>query len=76
MGNFEGKSDLSGLRWTVDYEEDFVFVSQVYAHFAYRESDFEFEEVLQLLDEVDLKPSTISASRRNEALLNGKERHN
>jgi spore coat polysaccharide biosynthesis protein SpsF len=76
LGNFEGKSDLSGLRWTVDYEEDFVFVSQVYAHFAYRESDFEFEEVLQLLDEVDLKPSTISASRRNEALLNGKERHN
>lgn len=76
LRNFEGKTDFSSLRWTVDYEEDFVFVRQVYSRFANRESDFEFDEVLQLLDEGDLKPSTISASRRNEALFNGNERHN
>jgi spore coat polysaccharide biosynthesis protein SpsF len=76
LRNFEGETDLSSLRWTVDYEEDFVFVRQVYSRFANRESDFEFDEVLQLLDEEDLKPSTISASRRNEALFNGNERHN
>lgn len=76
LRNFEGKTDLSSLRWTVDYEEDFVFVRQVYSRFANRESDFEFGEVLQLLDEEDLKPSTISASRRNEALFNGNKRHN
>jgi spore coat polysaccharide biosynthesis protein SpsF len=73
LRNFEGKTDLSGLRWTVDYAEDFVFVSQVYSYFATRESDFGFDEVLQLLDKVDLNPSTISASRRNEALFKEKK---
>lgn len=76
LRNFEGKTDLSGLRWTVDYEEDFVFVRQVYSFFANRESEFELDEVLRLLEEGELKPSTISASRRNEALFKRKERHN
>jgi len=74
--NFVGKTDLSSLRWTVDYEEDFLFVSQVYSHFENRESDFEFDEVLDLLDKESLKPSTISASRRNEALFKPIEGHN
>ena len=63
-----GKTDLSSLRWTVDYEEDFVFVSEVYSHFEKRESDFEYDDVLHLLEKAGLKPSTISPSRRNEAL--------
>ena len=76
LSNFVGKTDLSGLRWTVDYQEDFVFVTQVYSHFEKRESDFEYEEVLHLLEKAILKPSTISASRRNEALLKPIEGHN
>lgn len=76
LSNFVGKTDLSSLRWTVDYEEDFVFVSEVYSHFEKRESDFEFDEVLNLLENVGLKPSTISPGRRNEALLKRIEGHN
>jgi spore coat polysaccharide biosynthesis protein SpsF (cytidylyltransferase family) len=71
-----GKTDLSSLRWSVDYEEDFIFISRVYSHFEKRESDFEYEEVLHLLDKAFLKPSTISASRRNEALLKPIVGHN
>jgi spore coat polysaccharide biosynthesis protein SpsF len=76
MRNFAAATDLSNLRWTVDYEEDFVFVREVYAHFEKRESDFECEEVLQLLEKDGLKPSTISPGRRNEALLKPLEGHN
>lgn len=74
--NFMSTKDLSGLRWTVDYEEDFVFIKGVYSHFEKRESDFEYAEVLHLLEKTDLKPSTISPDRRNEALLKPIEGHN
>lgn len=74
--NFVSATDLSNLRWTVDYDEDFVFVREVYAHFEKREADFEYEEVLQLLEKDGLKPSTISPDRRNEAILKPKEGHN
>ncbi len=74
--NFVSATDLSGLRWTVDYEEDFVFIRGVYAHFEKRESDFQYAEVLHLLENTSLKPSTISPDRRNEALLKPIEGHN
>ena len=76
LSNFVGQTDLSSLRWTVDYEEDFLFVREVYSHFEKRESDFEYEEVLYLLEKAGLKPSTISPGRRNEALLKPIEGHN
>ena len=71
-----GKTDLSSLRLTVDYDEEFTFISQVYSRFEKRESDFEYEEVLHLLDKAPLKLSTISASRRNEAPLKAIVGHN
>jgi spore coat polysaccharide biosynthesis protein SpsF len=76
LRNFVSKTDQSNLRWAVDYEEDFVFISQVYSHFEKRKSDFEYEEVLHLLEKALLKPSTISASRRNKALLKPIVGHN
>ncbi len=74
--NFVSTTDLSGLRWTVDYEEDLVFIRGVYSYFEKRESDFEYAEVLHLLEQSDLDPSTISPDRRNEALLKPIEGHN
>lgn len=74
--NFVSTTDLSGLRWTVDYEEDLVFIRGVYSYFEERESDFEYAEVLHLLEKSDLEPSTISPDRRNEALLKPIEGHN
>ena len=63
-----GKTDLSSLRLTVEHDEDFIFISQVYSRLERRERDLEYEVVLDLLDKTFLKLSTISASRRNEAL--------
>ncbi len=76
LSNFVGKKDLSSLRWTVDYEEDLVFVREVYSHFKKRESDFGYNEVLHLLEKEGLQHSTISPGRRNEALLKPIEEHN
>lgn len=69
LRNFANETDLSNLRWTVDYAEDFEFVKQVYSHFKDRESEFELHEVLNLSEKIGLTSSSISASRRNEALL-------
>lgn len=41
--------DLSYMRWTVDYEDDFNFVKKIIENFEGRESTFSFEEVLELL---------------------------
>jgi len=47
--NYSNSSDLSDLRWTVDYREDFDFVAKVYSHFAGREVNFRYREVLDYL---------------------------
>lgn len=66
--SYESSENLSDLRWTVDYPEDFKFVSQVYSHFSGLELEFRFGDILDLMKmRPDLK-STISANRRNEAL--------
>lgn len=69
LRNFANKTNLSNLRWTVDYAEDFEFVRQVYSYFKDRESEFELDEVLKLSENIGLTSSSISANRRNEALL-------
>ena len=74
--NFSNPINHSNMRWTVDYPEDLDFVRSVYSHFKGRESTFEYEEVLEFLRSNPEVISGISASRRNEALLKPKERHN
>ncbi len=41
--------DLSGLRWTIDYEQDLEFAREVYARL-YRGRVFRMEEILALLE--------------------------
>jgi spore coat polysaccharide biosynthesis protein SpsF len=41
--------DLSSYRWTVDFEEDYVFIKSVYEHFEGRELEFTERDVLNLL---------------------------
>jgi spore coat polysaccharide biosynthesis protein SpsF (cytidylyltransferase family) len=41
--------DLSSMRWTVDYKEDFQFVKSVYESFLGHESTFTLQDVLNLL---------------------------
>lgn len=42
--------DLSGLRWTVDYEEDLFFVREVYKCLYHEGKIFDMEDILNLLD--------------------------
>ncbi len=48
--NFEYKEDLSNLRWTIDYEEDYQFAKEVYKRL-YKEGEiFYMEDILELLE--------------------------
>ncbi|MFH0737372.1 MAG: glycosyltransferase family protein [Candidatus Micrarchaeota archaeon] len=49
--NFRYKKDLSKLRWTVDYPEDFMFVEAVFRElYPKKGAGFSMEDVLELLD--------------------------
>jgi len=48
--NIECSGDLSGMRWTVDYEEDLAFAEEVYRHLSHG-NIFLMEDILALLRE-------------------------
>lgn len=45
--NLEHEQDLSYLRWTVDYPEDFMFIEHVFKKLG---NDFKMEDVLELIE--------------------------
>jgi spore coat polysaccharide biosynthesis protein SpsF (cytidylyltransferase family) len=47
--NFEYKEDLSNLRWTIDYKEDYEFAKEVYKRLYKKDKIFYMEEILELL---------------------------
>ena len=47
--NIENATDLSNLRWTVDYEEDLVFVNAVFSHLYPAKPIFGMQDILELL---------------------------
>jgi spore coat polysaccharide biosynthesis protein SpsF len=40
-------SNLSSYRWTVDTEEDFTFIKRVFKAFISRETEFDFEDLME-----------------------------
>ena len=50
LSNVTHFSDLSHLRWTVDNPEDFQFVSEVFGAFKQSEAEFNFTDILSLLE--------------------------
>lgn len=66
--NVKNETDLSHMRWTVDYIEDFEFVSEVFAHFQGRETLFDFYELIYLLNSSQTLKSLMPIRVRNEAL--------
>lgn len=61
-------SDHSRLRWTVDSAEDFAFVKSVYMSLLLTNPDFEYADVLRLLqDQPELMRTAVDAPR-NAAL--------
>lgn len=47
--NFGSLSNDSAYRWTLDTEDDLKFIRSVYAHFAGREIDFKYSDVMDLI---------------------------
>jgi len=70
--NYHNAEDLSHMRWTVDYQEDFDFVQQIYSHFEGREATFSFKETLELLHENKKVINMKSGDFRNTKLVDTK----
>lgn len=51
LGSYEGKENLSQLRWTVDDEGDFHFVEKVYEMLGYNQEYFAMNDILNLIQE-------------------------
>lgn len=66
--NFSQDSDLSYLRWTVDYKEDLEFVRRIYAEFKGNEITFNYKDLLELLAAKPELDNVISGNLRNVAL--------
>lgn len=49
IANFPNDTNLSQHRWTVDYPEDYKFVSVLYQHFWNRRTDFDSADILQFI---------------------------
>jgi spore coat polysaccharide biosynthesis protein SpsF len=48
--NYKYKLDLSYHRWTVDTEEDFQLITEIYNHLYNPEKNFLFDDILKLFD--------------------------
>lgn len=49
------KDRYSGMRWTLDYEEDFKFIKKIYSLLYKNKPDFNFKDVLEVIDEYKIK---------------------
>jgi spore coat polysaccharide biosynthesis protein SpsF len=63
--NHANSRNLGSLRWTVDYQEDFDFVSKVFKYFRGREHLFGIEEVLEFVRASPENQNKLDASYRN-----------
>ena len=66
--NFSQDSDLSHLRWTVDYEGDLNFAREIYAEFRGQEAKFNCGDLLKILEAKPELKNEVSGSLRNVAL--------
>ena len=68
VGNLASEKNHSDLRWTVDNSFDLDFVRSVYAELYEEKPEFEYEDVLELLErQPELNRTTMDAAR-NAAL--------
>jgi spore coat polysaccharide biosynthesis protein SpsF len=63
---FYYEKDLSGLRWTVDYERDFLFASEIYKRLFPEKGVFLMQDILDLLDKEPVLAMINSGTERHE----------
>lgn len=61
--------DVSHLRWTVDEQADFDFVSRVYEHLYQTNQDFSMQDIMMLIKENTHLQAINAAYQRNEGYL-------
>lgn len=66
LGKIENGTDLSGMRWTVDDERDFKFVTRIFEGINPGERVFHMDEVLRLLKKNPRLLEINSGTMRNE----------
>lgn len=67
--NYKGDKDLSNFRWTLDEDEDFQLIKEIYEELYYENKIFSTKEILNLLEK---KPGLININSkhiRNEGLI-------
>ena len=72
-GNIEHRKNLSNMRWTVDYLEDFIFVENVFKFFEGRETLFDIDDIIQAIDLGSIPDNLVSHNFRNISLKSGGE---
>ena len=65
----ENSQDLSKLRWTLDYAEDWVFIQQVYEYLYPINKAFLMDDVLKLLEERPQLKTINAGIMRNEGYM-------
>jgi spore coat polysaccharide biosynthesis protein SpsF len=68
IGEMRHSEDLSKMRWTVDYRQDFEFIRNVFEHFVGQESTFSLQDVLNLLHSNPELNTQLPGTLRNIAL--------
>ena len=68
IGNYSQLSDMSHLRWTVDYEKDLEYVKKIYSSFQGRELTFDFQDLMALLASNPSLTNEVSGNLRNVAI--------
>jgi spore coat polysaccharide biosynthesis protein SpsF (cytidylyltransferase family) len=67
--NYEHEPDLSGMRWVVDQEEDYKFITEVYNVLYSHDKLFYTKDVLSLLAKHPGLSDLNNSIKRNEGLL-------
>jgi spore coat polysaccharide biosynthesis protein SpsF len=68
IGNHMNATDLSDIRLTVDYKEDFEYICALFKNFEGREDSFVIEELLNYILNKNLPKNLIPGTMRNIAL--------
>lgn len=76
VANIENSEDLSHLRWTVDYEEDFIFVTKIFEKLYAKKRNFLMGDILNLLKEEPWIGEINNKHNRNEAYYNARKEAN
>jgi|LakMenEpi03Aug12_release.lakeMendotaPanAssembly.Ray.scaffolds.fasta_scaffold514575_2 spore coat polysaccharide biosynthesis protein SpsF len=71
LSNYQNESDRSLDRWTVDYQEDLDFVRFIFRQFSGRETEFTYQEVIELMEEYPQLQAQNHRFKRNEHLQDG-----